>query len=426
MEKVFPPFFNGENRGYEDASGYYSVTNADIHTELGMVSNQIALTTESSTPNESCISEIVSNGDVFFFSTTSGKVWKRTNAGVYSLVHTNTQGANVGCHAWQGYLYYATTTELGRITTALASSQSTWSSQVDTYATFTVGGTHKPMTIQGSGLYIGDGYLVAVVDQTHTFTAEALNVRTDDTISALGNSGDDLIIGTIIGNNVPFCRIYSWNRISPSWTWEDVVPEIGINTFVKADGEVIFQAGTSGQLWSWGVGPATSTRFLKIKGVTTSVNPYNSTEFQGRPLLAIGTKVYSIFRFDSQMPRAIACEYTAGGTIKSIISNTSKLLVSDGTTVKANTSGTYGTIVLETYEVEGSFKGVEVKYRSIEDGTTIGIETNVDNAGYVSQTTKTDTINKRVYFDGGLGKVNFLQARITITGLAQIKSIKFV
>jgi len=126
MAKTYSQFFSGENRAKSEQNGFYSLTNAEVHEELGILSNKLDLATESATPNEDCISEILSNGDIFLFSTESGKVWKRTAAGVYSLVHTNTNGSNKGCKLWQGYLYYATTTKLGRITEALASSESSW------------------------------------------------------------------------------------------------------------------------------------------------------------------------------------------------------------------------------------------------------------------------------------------------------------
>ena len=88
MPKQYAQFMYGENRSLSEQLGFFSLTNCDVHTDLGVLSNNLAFETESSTPNEGCISEILSNGDTFFFSTESGKIWKRTAAGVYSLVHT--------------------------------------------------------------------------------------------------------------------------------------------------------------------------------------------------------------------------------------------------------------------------------------------------------------------------------------------------
>jgi len=423
MAKTYSQFFSGENRAKSEQNGFYSLTNAEVHEELGILSNKLDLATESATPNEDCISEILSNGDIFLFSTESGKVWKRTAAGVYSLVHTNTNGSNKGCKLWQGYLYYATTTNLGRITEALASSESSWSSQNDSYATFTLSGAYKPMVTIGSGLYIGDGYYVAVVDSTHTFIADAFDMPSQFTCSALGESSDDLLIGTIVGANVGCCKMFGWNRISPSWTFEDRIPEIGINCFIKGDNIIIFQAGTKGRIYYWS--GSQGVKMKKIKGVTTTVNPYNSTELEGRSLFAVGTKIYSLHREDGDFPYALACEYTASGTIKSIIADVDDIFVSGGDVV-AHIGTTYATTVIETPEAEGSFKRVEVMYRSIAEGATVGIETSVDNADYVSHTSVVDTINKKVSFNGGLGKTNSVQARITLTGLVKIKAINIL
>ena len=420
MPKEYSSFFNGENRSKSDQVGFYSMSNCTPHEELGILQNNLALTTDSSTPNEDCISEILSNGDVFYFSTESGKVWKRTNAGVTSLVHTNTNGTNKGCKLWQGYLYYATTTKLGRITEALASSESPWSSQDDSYATFSNGGAYKPMVTIGSGLYIGDGYYLALVDATHTFIADALDIPTQFTISSLGQSSDDILVGTIIGANVAWCKIFGWNRISPAWTFEDVIPEIGVNCFIKADNIVLFQAGTKGQIYYWS--GSQGVKFKKIKNVTTTINPYNSTEYEGRALFAVGTGVYSIHRESGDFPYAVVKEFTGAGTIKSIIATVDDIFVSGGDLI-SHLGNSYATSVVESPTADGQYNTVEVSYRDIASGGSIGISTSVDDGSYVEQTTIQDTINKKVYFNGGLGKTNELQAKITLTGFCKIKSI---
>jgi len=431
MSKKYAQFTVGENRSLSDQAGFFSLTNCDVHGDLGVLQNNLALATESTTPNEDCVSEILSNGDTFYFSTTSGKTWKRTAAGVYSLVSTNTNGAHKGCKLWQGYLYYATQSKLGRITEALASSESTWSSESDSWNTFATAGAHKPMYTIGSGLYIGDGNNVYIVDSTHAFIPDALDLPSQFTISALDGLSDDLMIGTIIGANVPYCKVFIWNRISPSWTGEDRVPEIGINCFLKIDNMYVFQAGTSGRLYYWTGSQA--VKLKKIKGVTSTVNSYNSTEFQGRSLLAIGTKIYSLYREDGDFPWALVCEYTHSGTIKSIISSVGDLFVSGGGVI-AHIGASYATAVIETPEAdlashidsngnEMAFTGVVIPYRS---AGTVGIEVKIDNGAYVSQTVVNDPDRKEIRTESNFGFANTVQARVTLTGLSVIKSINIV
>jgi len=406
---MYNEWFRGQNRSKNEQNGFDSLVNCDVHTTLGEAKPQLALTTDSTTPNEACISVIVSNGDVFFFSTESGKIWKRTEAGVYSLVHTNAQGSNVGAYLWQGYLYYATTAKLGRTSEANASSEATWSSQDDAWATFSNSGTYKPMCEVGSALYIGDDYYVASVDSSHTFTADALDIPSTYTASVLADVNGDLGIGTIIGANVPYCKFFIWDRFSPSWNNEDRVSEIGINCIVRCDNLILAQCGTAGQIYYWN--GSQMLKFKKIRGVTTTVNSQNSTEYKGRPLFAVGTKIFSIHREDQDFPFAVVQEYTAASTVKSLIGKTNDLLVSSNKIEHVGTG--YGTVTIDTPELVGKANDVEVQYDTYPDG--IAISTKVNGGDWTEKTPIIDTQRNVVHFDGGLGQVNFIQARITLT-----------
>ena len=408
---TYGEFQKGENRSKFEQDGVYSSTNLDVHTQLGSAQPQLALENESTTPNEACISAILPGGDTFFFSTTSGKIWKRTAAGTYSLVHTNTQGAHKGAMSFNGTLYYASASKLGKQTDALASSEASWSSQNDSFGTFTKSGAYHPMAIVGGEVCIGDGSYVAFVDSAGVFTADALDLAAEYTISALIGSGTDLLIGTIIGANVSDCKVFLWDRVSPAFTLEDEVPEIGVNCFIKGDNIIYAQCGTSGQIYYWS--GSQLVKYKKIKGVTTTVAPYNSTLLNGKPLFAVGTKIYSLYRSDSDFPYAIVNEYTAGASITSIVAKTKDLLVSIGTAIQ-HIGTSYATSIAETPEAQGKFKSVQVFYDTYPTG--IAIATQVDSVGsYTTQTPIVDTVRKVVYFDGGLGNTNTVQAKITLT-----------
>lgn len=419
---IFSDWYKGISKSKYDQQGFDNLVNVDVHSVLGELRCQLALASESTTPNENCISEVVSNGDTFFFSTESGKIWKRTFAGTYSIVHTNTNGANKGCGLFNGVLYYATATKLGKITEALASSESSWSSQNDSFGTFTVGSSYKPMKTVGSSIFIGDGYLIAAVDSTGSFSANVLDLPSIYSATTLIGVGDDLLIGTIIGTNVQSCKLFLWDRISPAWTYADEIGEAGIACMIKGD-NITYLITTSGNTYYWNGSQA--IKFKKIRGVTPSVNHYASTMLNGRALFATGTKVFSIHRETTEMPWAIVQEYTlTAGTCQSIIAVGSQLLVSTGDNIdKIGT--TYATATIDTPIAKG--QNVTVHYDSLGTGGTIGISTTVDGADYVEQTVTPDVINKKAYFDGSLGKVNFMQARITLTpgtGTIGISSIE--
>lgn len=403
---TFDSWHKGISQSKNIQQGFASLINADVHSTLGEAQANLALISESTTPNEPCVRAESTTGDVYWFSTTTGKTWKRAVAdATYSLVNTNANGAHLGAKYFNGYIYYATTTKLGRYDLA-----STWT---DSFATFTNGASYKPMEEINLSLFIGDGNYVASVDNANTFTANALDLPVGQTITALIGTSYDLLIGTIIGTNIKKCKAYLWDTYSPSWTSEDSIPDNGVNCFIDGDGMIFAQIGTSGWIYYWTGGQM--KRFYKLQGITTAHGDQCSTVHNGRPIYATGTKVFTIHRESESYPYAVVQEYTATtGTIKSILSTGSQLLLSNGTNIdKLDTN--YAVVTIDTPEVRGAAKNINVDYHSIGSGGTIGISTNVDNAGYTAQTTVVDAINAKVYFDGGIGDCNFIQGRVTLT-----------
>lgn len=403
---IFADFHKGITLSKGIQQGLDNLVNVSVHDSLGEAMCQLALTSESTTPNEPCVRAEAPTGDVYFFSTTSGKTWKRAVAdATYSLVHTNANGAHLGAQYFKGKIYYATTTKLGHYDLA-----STWT---DSFGTFTNGASYKPMCEKNLSLFIGDGKYVAAVDNTGTFSANVLDLPTEHTVTALTGSSYDLLIGTIIGTNVKRCGAFLWDTYSPSWTADDMIPDNGVNCFIDGDGMIFAQIGTTGWIYYWTGGQM--KRFYKLRNITTAHGDQCSTVHNGRPLYATGTKVFSIHRESESFPYAVVQEYTATqGTIKSILSTGSQLLISNGSNIdKIGTN--YATAIIDTPEAPGKFNKVKVGYYSIGSGGTIGISTNVDGVGYSANSTAVDDINKSVDMEGGLGDCNFMQARITLT-----------
>lgn len=89
--------------------------------------------TDSNAPDELCkvaISLSSSADNSFWFSSESGKVWRRSSAGVWTLVFTTVPtGGGAGClgaEEFDGYLYWATEDHLHRIPVADIGSASAW------------------------------------------------------------------------------------------------------------------------------------------------------------------------------------------------------------------------------------------------------------------------------------------------------------
>jgi hypothetical protein len=180
------------------------------------------------------------------------------------------------------------------------------------------------------------------------------------------------------------------------------------------------QSGTDGNIYSY---DGNSLNFYKQKrDVTTTRNSYNNTTLKGIPFFAIGGKVYSIQKKRRGLDFAISGEFTcsagSSATIESILAVGTQLLVA------WSNAGAYGVDKISTDRANGVIttpvvistktRSVEVKYSSLPTGTTIGIETNIDNAGFTSQDTEVDSLRQIVTLQNDVGNVNSIQARVTL------------
>jgi hypothetical protein len=410
---IYSNFSRGNGISKYDQGSFDATSNLDVHSEVGSAKAQLVLESESTTPNENCIAATVPNGDVYFFSTESGKTWKRQASNdAYSLENTNANGSHTGCKYFDGKLYYAASNKLGHFDLS-----STWT---DSFATLSATPTYCPMEVLNLSLWIGAGAFIDEVDDSGTFAANALDLPAGYDVTALGAVGFDLLIGTIRDALVSHSKVFVWDTISSSWTVEDDLDEIGVNTIIKADNQVFLQAGTAGQIYSWN--GSTAQKFRRIRGVTTSATNahYKTVTHEGKPLLAIGSDVYSIHRVDRGLPHAIVHEYTSStGNAECLASGDGQLLVSNGTNInKIGTDRATATIDTPITPItEEKLQGkVIVTYDSLPSGSSIGISTQINSAGsYTSQTTTTDTVKRQVYFDGRLLDAVDIQARITLT-----------
>lgn len=400
---TYSKFYKGEGKSRFDQEGFDSTDNLDVHTELGSARCQYALSQESSTPSEACFSAVVPNGDSYYCSQSTGKIWKRTSAGVWSLAHTNSSGAGNGCRYYNGYLYYWSVSKLGRYDLGTG-----WA---DAWATFS-NGNAKGSEELNLTLYICDGKYIASVNSDGTFQANALDFPSNYIATCCIGYQTGLLVGTQIGNNVVTAKSFFWDTYSDSWTIEDEIFEKGINSMVKSDNIILAQAGTAGTMYYW---TGNSFELLgRIRSTTTTSGYQKACVISGKPLIAIGTDIYSIYKADKDFPIAITHEYTANGSIGSILAVGNQLIVSyTGGADSISTNKATAKVV--TPESQGTFSMVEVGYSSLPEGTSIGIETSVNGGAYVAQTSIVDTINKKVYFDGGLADHSYMQARITLS-----------
>ena len=405
---ILGTFYNGEGRSKYD--GYDSIVNADVHSQIGTLQCQKALASESTTPNEACVEATDTSGNVYFFSTSSGKTWKRDTNGSYTLANTNANGSHRGARYFNNKIYYWTSSKVGSFDLS-----STWTDTAHTLSNSNGQGGE----VVNDVLFIADGRYIASVTSGGTFTANSLDLPLGYVATSLIGWNARLLIGTVKGS-IAHCKVFLWDTYSSSWTVDDDVFELGIQTFIRVDNFILAQCGTKGNLYIWGGNQM--ELFKQIRGVTTSVSVLSharSNTYKGVALFGIGAKVYSIHHADRDLPYAIVNEYTlTTGSVYCMAVSGSDLLISTGTNIdKVGTD--YDTAIITTpVMLDGNLDGVyKVSYEDLPEGTSLSLESNANGKGWVSETFTNDPDNMEYWLPNGItfnGNIKFLQLRLTL------------
>lgn len=400
-------FQNGISQlGKMDIGKWFSMVNLDVHDNIGIAQPQKAMENESDTPDELCRTAIDPTGNVYMCSTESGKIWKRTTAGVYSLVHTNTNGSNRNCQYFNGFLWYWTGTKLGYFDFV-----STWT---DSFATFTNGKARGSVEANNT-LLIGDGRDVARIDSSNVFSSSELTLPGVYNVTDMVNIGDDVLIGTIVDTEVAYCKVFKWNTIDTSWTSEDEIFEIGVNFFIQLDNIYIAQCGPDARFYYYdGV---RMNKFGRLRGVNTGTSEQSSVNYKGRALfINNGSKVYSLHRESSRFEYAFCTEYKCTNQVSSMIVQGDDLLVS--TSDGMNKAGpSYATATLISPEIQEKVSRASIKYDNYPAG--IAISTKIQGEDWNTRTPIIDSNKREIYYDGGLNTNATFQAKITLTPVEQ-------
>ena len=405
-------------------TGFDDIENGDIHKEIGSFTSQDVLAKESgSTVDKPCYRALAPNGDVFLFSKTDGDIFKRTQAGVYSQVYTNTQGAHKGAIYYRGYIYYTTDSKLGRQEVAVASSESTWTSSDDSFQSLTAGVAHE-MEEFDLILYITNGKDIAQFDDADVFSSSGLDLPLQYEATALKAYGDDLLIGAKAGNYINDSRIFRWDTFTSSWKISDPIKEVGIHTFIDADNFIFVIAGNQGNVYLF-----TGTQLDIIKQIrsvdTNTFNAQMSTNHKGRALIANGSRVYSIHRKTRDLEMSLSGEYqvSAGSTaqIQSIVASGDDLIIP---WTLPGTPDTYGVDNITSNKataavytpIFGEAETIEVSYLDLPTGTSIAIAVKQDGeTSYTNLEVEVDSEDERkVRLKNRIDIKSDAQSRITL------------
>ena len=423
------------------------IVGINIHDESGIMKLNQKLTEidDSASAIDALINAIVpaSNGNTYFFGA-NGKVWKRTGAGVWSLLFTAAPAAGaagvLSAREYQGYVYYAMQSRLGRFDLATETPAHSW-------ATFTnTDDTYHPMEEVNQVLYIGDANFVAQVD-AGVFSANALDIKTPLRVSALGKQSTNLLIGTYVSSNVVGTEIFRWNTWSDSYSVSDEIPEVGVNAFLATDNRTVVSCGTKGNLYFFN--GTQLDEYKQIKGTWGNstnkaiVKTNAKLNFHGLPLFGLSQQtgdgvnlgIYSFGRTNANYPYILSLEYPistgnlTGIQIGAIAGNGDSFYVSWYDTDGAGSYGVdyldltakqasgyistrvslFDRIVTSTYGV------MSAAYRLLPSGTSVKIYANRNHAGFIEKTdTVVDTERLLVHTESDAGDANTFQGKFEL------------
>lgn len=440
------------------AGSFAECIGIDFHSTPGLLKVHQALKKESAATVDSFakVAVAVSTGESFWFSSTSGKIWRRSDVGVWLLVHTTTAVAGaqgcLGAMEFNGYLYWATESRLHRI--AMADAHATlanWTANaVEDWATFAVtDDTFHPMAIQDLTLFIGDGNRVVSVDSAGTFDNNALDIKTPLRVSALIDFEIDLLIGTYVASTVNKTEVIRWDCVSTSWNISDPIKEVGINAFIRDDNYVYAQAGRAGNIYFYN--GEQLVPFKKISG-TYSKTAYGTVHqgsvgnFKGVPVFGFSNGsgnpakqgVYQFGSYSRDYFKVLdlsfpISERSAGKLVTSGIEIGAILVLDFELVVAWKNSSAYGVDVidwdnkltlayLETMmlfqrqrDILKTLAEVSAYYNSLPASTGITFSYSINGAAYVAMTSVDDEKLSRIMSQLTVQDVGSLQIKVEFT-----------
>lgn len=218
-----------------------------------------------------------SDGNIYGFCR-NGKILKRTSAGVWTLVYTDTDGQIYGAWEWgiangKKYMFWATATKLK---SKEIPGNATWAT--DTNANIVVGSTTytwpksdltTPVTgfnhmMKGIGggvgaLAICNDETLAFVGYDGSYTNEILRFTPGNSSKALLQRGNNVVMGTVAKNQLVQTALFLWDGTDTeeAFGWDDIKPlplqditamiDTEVPLLVDGKGQVFYSDFTSSQ-----------------------------------------------------------------------------------------------------------------------------------------------------------------------------------
>jgi|GEM_PF-2468032 hypothetical protein len=280
----------------------HKIVGFDLHSEPGLIKVQQKLKKDSGNVIDEFVKTILpcTNGEVYFFSATSGKIWGKTSAGVYSLRYTcPTDGDGAYCLGgaeFNGYVYWANPVSLNRIRIADALA-ATWIAAAN-FANLQVDTITHPFKILNECLYIGgDGKVSSIsIDSggTHVFELDDL-VTNFGEVHCFGNVDTNLLVGYYMGAyGSKQARLINWNTWSNGYTDDKNCPETGVNCLIPTETYGLAHCGARGNLYAYdGSKFKIKKRIPGIWGLTDQTTVHNNAAVNDGGIARFGLSAIS-------------------------------------------------------------------------------------------------------------------------------------
>ena len=411
---------NSKYQGLENSVA--TIVGLNIHEEPGVIKVNQKLTKDSGTTIDDFVKKLLpcSDGNVYAFGSTSGKVWKRSALGVWTAEVIIAPGAGTAgvkdAFEDQGYIYYVTQSRIGRVAVGSA-----WTTRNDNWATLTNGDADfHPCQSVNLVNYIGDGNLVSQVEDG-VFTADALDIKKPLRVRSLGIFDTALLIGSYVADNINVTEIFNWNTWSVSFSNSDPIPEKGINAFLKIDNACYANAGEKGNIYAFDGGALRKVKRIPGDwsiGKKAIVHSDATAEFN-IPLFGLSNLannpclmgVYGLGCYSADYSPVLSLEYVISQNKTASIEIGSILVIDDYALVSWKDGTTYGVDRIDsTLKYDGAYfetrlmfpdrgaqtkiQKVKVPYRLLPDGCDIEIWQSINYGDYAKMETTKDNLRK--------------------------------
>lgn len=376
----------------------------------------------------------------------TGKIYKRTSGGGWSVVYTDPDGEilgaaeyihNDGASNYVSHIVWATQTKLKKVETSVGFGAPT---TVTTFENGFSGEWHTMMEALGE-LFICDADYLALLDYEGAINKTALQFPGGIYSKALIDNADIIIIGATEKEKQRRGFLFTWDKIATSWLTKKDMQAQGVNSLNFLEGGVMIQTGEELKYWD-------TANLLPLKQLPGGGNTLPGAQAEYKSISHFGVQggtlngVYGYGRRDKNSPFALNLEYipshgdytTAGHKIGAVGNHQGELIVSwfDGTNygVDIIDPDNKATALYQSLEIDANspyaskrWSQIKLVTRPLPSGTSIAVRAKTINDDDW-QTCKMDNGNTTMATAGqkvgifnvaGAGKGEIVEVELTLT-----------